>query len=118
MHLIGRLWRELLTKSIALRTSASSGNIRARYALGDAMNWTALERTSYEVYFFKKSEYSTTHTKCEYHFLRKQKISLVRSANITAPTAQYNSRYARIEDRQCLAHYFSITLLTTSTLRF
>ena len=78
----------------------------------------ALERTSYEVYFFKKSEYSTTHTKCEYHFLRKQKISLVRSANITAPMAQYNSRYARIEDRQCLAHYFSITLLTTSTLRF
>ncbi len=40
----------------------------------------ALERTSYEVYFFKKSEYSTTHMKCEYHFLRKQKISLVRSA--------------------------------------
>ena len=63
MHLIGWLWRELLAKSIALRTSASSRNVRARYALGDAGFGENFLRSL----FFNKSEYSTTRTKCEYH---------------------------------------------------
>ena len=38
---------------------------------------------------------TTTRTKCEYHFLRRQKISLLRSNNITLALREYHLRKAQ-----------------------